>query len=531
MSKTVQEIQSWLISPDAIKVILVEVSEVNVSSNLFDTSTIYLSSRPYISENGINYNPCIVGGISYSESLNLKNTSSLNYGDIELDNTDGSNDTYLTYYWKNRPLNIYIGDVRWPRTDFSLVFSGIVSNIFVRNRNTLNIGLLDTMARLNVAISEETYEYTGSIGNIIPGYTGSFVRREGLEDVLKPITFGECFNVTPVLISEGYLGTTGALYQFHNGIAERVIEPRDNGAPVDWGDVLNAGSFYLTHSSYGTITASVQGYWGSSYKGGTDYKDRLFDIIGTILTKYGGDYKLSNSDIDFPSYTGSNNPYVGYYCTSRENVLDVCNKLAASAGYQLVNNTVTAYVGSSTNVASAGKVKLVRIDLQNVISVYTVTDDDMLLNTLRIVDTIPVKSSIKLSYCLNWTPESDNLAEAIAPNTVSFFKDEWLDHRYTSSNNKVLYRDSDEPEAEETYLINQTDAINELERRAYLFGTPRYIFEATYLPNMFYAQLGDGIQFDLTDTKYASVLNGKTGIIYSINRDWLKNTIVIGILI
>jgi hypothetical protein len=543
MSKTVQEIQSWLLSPDALKVILVEITEVNKTTNLNVTDTIYLSSRPYISEAGVNYNPCIVGGVSYSESLNFENNASLNYGDIEIDNTDGSNDEYLTYHWKNRPVSIYIGDARWPRTDFSLVFKGIISNILVRSRGSINFGLLDTMARLNVALSETTYQYTGSVGNIITSYQGSNTRREGLEDTLKPITFGECFNISPIQVAAGYWyagSMYGTLYQFHNGKSERVIEVRDNGALVDDYESaivigpsppaptypINNGCLFLINSSYGTITASVQGgYIGSTYS------SNLFPVIRNILTNYGGEYKVLDTAIDFPAYIGSNNPYVGYYCTDRENVLDVCNKLASSAGYQLVNNTVTAYVGSATNVAAEGKLKLVRIDLQNVTPIYTITDDDMVLNTLHISDTVPVKSSIKLAYCKNWTPLTNNLAEAVAPLTVSYFKDEWLDHRYTSSNSKALYRDSTEPIVEETYLIDIDDATNELNRRAALFGTQRFIVSATYLPNMFFAQLGDGVQFNLYDSKYNSILNGKVGIIFSINRDWLKNTIEIGVLI
>ena len=179
MSKTVSQIKSWLLSASASKVLLVEVAEVNITSAT--TSTLYFSSKPYVpTDTNIVYNPCIVGGISYTESLSYDGQASLNFGDIELDNTDGSNDVLFSYIWNNRPINIYIGDASWPRDDFSLIFSGIVSRLETSSRNSINLVILDRMTTLNTSVSDKLVGtgFIGSIGYVaslgfIAGYTGS----------------------------------------------------------------------------------------------------------------------------------------------------------------------------------------------------------------------------------------------------------------------------------------------------------------------------------------------------------------------
>lgn len=526
MSKTVQEVQAWLLSPDSVKVLLVEVQDVNKSSAIGDIETIYLSSRSYISNTGVNYNPCIVGGISYTESLNFNGNPTISFGDIELDNTDGSNDDYLKYYWNNRPINIYLGDARWTRADFALVFSGIVSDVKTKNRNSINLVILDTLSRLNTAITE-TKLGSGYISsnNIITGYAGSNVIIESNEEFLRPLTFGECFNVAPLHVSKAYYAGSvyGSLYMVNGGPIEDVIEVRDNGAPVDFIKINANGCFALINSSYGTITASVQGTYAGAYS------SRLADVVTNILTNYGGSYKLSAGDLEFPA--ANTTPYVGYYCKDKENVLDVCYKLAASGGYQLVNTTVTAYVGSSIHQSTAGKVKLVKMDLSSISPIYYLTEDDMVLNSLQIDDTLPTRASYKLGYCKNWTVIDDNLAKAVSPDSITYFKEEWIPNRYVGSNEQALFKDTTEPNEENTFLIAEADAETEVLRRFNLFGQKRYIVKATYLPHMIFAQLGDGVQFDLRTPKFTSLLSGKKGIIYSVERNWLSNTISIGVLI
>lgn len=238
--KSLADIITWLKTPDHNTVILVEAIDVPTSGE-----TLYLSNKPFItsaSDTPPNkaFIPSIIGGISFNESLSLTGGINISYGDVELDNTDGTKDSWFHYVWTNKAINVYIGDITWPYTDFRLIFSGIIADISSRNASSINIILADKLQRLNNPISEELLP-TANTTN----------------DVLIPITFGEVFNITPVVV-DNVINTLE--YQVHNGRIEDIIEVRDNGIPVSFTKNLVEGTFTLNQSPYGQITCSVQGY-------------------------------------------------------------------------------------------------------------------------------------------------------------------------------------------------------------------------------------------------------------------------------
>jgi len=116
--KTVQQIRDWLDSPNNLKCILADIGYYSGSEQ-----TMRLSTRGYY-DGSNEYIPIIIGGVSFAESLSADLTVSISYGTLELENTGGTYDNFLTYIWKRRPINLYIGDVSWPKSDFTLIFSG-----------------------------------------------------------------------------------------------------------------------------------------------------------------------------------------------------------------------------------------------------------------------------------------------------------------------------------------------------------------------------------------------------------------------
>lgn len=159
---TKAELIAWLKNPDSIRTVLVEVSDVKVySGGSWTSTTIYLSNRTFTSSTTDTpqsqfYDPCISGGVSFSESISLDGGISISYGDIEVSNYDGSKDAWLNYVWVNKSIKVYIGDPRWNRADFYQVFDGLVADISSRDRASLNLILVDKLQRLNNPISEET---------------------------------------------------------------------------------------------------------------------------------------------------------------------------------------------------------------------------------------------------------------------------------------------------------------------------------------------------------------------------------------
>lgn len=379
MSKTVREIKEWLLKPGINKVILVETQ-----------NEMYFSTKPYISETGINYIPCIKGGVSFTETLSFTSSPSTTYGDLELDNSGGDLDYLINYNkpWKNASIKMYLGDVSWPREDFAIIFSGVINNILIKGRNSINLSIGNLLSRLNVPVSEKVIQNEkGNPQNLTAeligtdSYTAQTPIIEGLEDQLIPVLVGECFNVTPKLVSESYLVYNdwvadylpdGQVFLLNDAPIEGIIEVRDNGAPLTKGeqwDQIGDRSFALFTSSYGTITCSAQGYKGSAaavgYIGSEgSYAETIASVIKVFLTQYGGENRLDESEILFP--TPDTTPYTGYYCTSRENVLDVCNKLAAAGGYQLIATTVTVTDEDSPPVE--GKIRLLKLEAPNYIN-------------------------------------------------------------------------------------------------------------------------------------------------------------------
>lgn len=243
MALTQAQFQSWLQSTTAIRCILVEVV-VEIAG--VDT-TLYLSNRTYNtgpSDTPANtsYNAIINNSLSYSQNIPIDGSPTMSWGDLSLDNTNGIRDGWLDYVWSNRPISIYIGDVSFSRDNFTKIYSGYVQNLVSKDRNTLNISIRDILQKLNSPITDEVVGGTGTT-----------------KDQIRPLVFGEVFNITPVLVDSANL-----LYMVHNGPVERIIEVRDNGVPLESGGFgyiayEDQGLFELVNAPAGVITCSVQG--------------------------------------------------------------------------------------------------------------------------------------------------------------------------------------------------------------------------------------------------------------------------------
>jgi len=235
---TDEEFAEWLKDQTAIRCILVEV---NVKTGGSET-TRYLSTRGYVTKStetpaSTIYSPVIAGGVKFSQSMSLDGSVTISFGDIELNNTDGSLDSWLEDYWNIRSIRVFIGDVTWVRSDFRQIFNGVVVGIDTRKRDRINIKLSDKLQRLNNPATET--KLGGTTTN---------------SDRLLPLCFGECHNVEPLLVDP-----TTHEYQVHQGLIEGIIEVRDNGVPVSFTPYLSTGKFRLTNNPVGQITASVQG--------------------------------------------------------------------------------------------------------------------------------------------------------------------------------------------------------------------------------------------------------------------------------
>ncbi|NBQ97247.1 MAG: hypothetical protein EBT26_02030 [Microbacteriaceae bacterium] len=514
---TLTQLKSWLKTPQHIRRILIEIDNVtDISGN--NPTTIYLSNGAYTtmssdSPSNKTYFPLIVGGVSFNQSLSIDGTVNISYGDIELDNTTGDLDTiYLNLIFVNKNITIYLGDPSWAKSDFKILFRGTVVEVLAKDRTKFNLVIADKLKQLDTSLSEDTVLQTTK-NNILD---------------LKPVCFGECFNVTPLANSI----TTGAdagktYYIVHNGAIEDIIEVRDMGVPISGiqKDLAN-GRFRLTQANFGQITCSVQG----DKTTGT-YTNKIAEIIKNILKNYGPpSTRLVDGDLDLTNFTNFDNNFVvsgnytrqvGYYTSNTENLIDVCNKIAASVRAKLAVN-----IGPLSSDSDVGKIKLIKLDSATSATI-TVTSSDIEEFSISISDRTSVRAATKIAYCKNYTVQTSGLAAGLPIKNVEDFASEW--YYSTTSNNTVKsnYKITSEPQQEDTYLVTQIGASTESSLRNSLWSTPRTIYTMNAYPHMFDIQLGDFVK--LSNRRFG--LNESLGTVVTVSRDWISGRIQLGILV
>jgi hypothetical protein len=483
---------AWLKKASSIRTALVEV----VARIGGVETTLYLSNRPYVTgaadaPANTRYDPCIVGGVSFTETLNLDGDPSISYGDIEIGNQGGVRDGWLDYVWANRQIKVYMGDPRWIRSDFRKVFDGIVGDIDSRTAEVLNLRLLDKLQRLNNPVTEAT----------LGGATNN-------KDRLIPFSLGECSNVQPLLIDPATLK-----YQVHGGAIEDVIEARDNGAPVSITKQIAAGTFTLNQLPAGTITASVQGDKPAAYH------NDISNLVQRLATGYGpATTRFSGADLDaanLAAFAAANTQPVGLYGSDRVNVLAACQQLAASVGAYAV-------------VTTLGLLRLVQVALPPPGVATVVTEVDLDYHTLHVAERRPVVSTCKLAWCKNWMVQESGLAGGLPPTSAVLFNQEWLTTTSSDAGVAAIYKLDAEPQQQETLLLVEADAVAEAARRRDLWKTPRTIYEAQYRAHLLLTELGDAITIKHARFGLAA---GKTGMVVNIVRNWLAGRVTLGVLI
>lgn len=451
----------WLDSTDRLPCILVHASALVDGVE----TTHYFSSKPFTT-----YQPLLKSGsISINESLSLSGSSAFSIGDVELFNNDGSLDAYFDYVWASRNIQIYLGDVRWDFADFQLIFDGVIDDIASRDRNSINFRICDKLSRLNNPITEE----------LIGGTSQN-------KDSLKPLCFGEVFNVTPFLSNASTLE-----YTVHPTKIESIIEVRDAGVPVGYVANVNAGTFTLNANPFYAVTCSVQGNKSNVYV------NDVAKIISNIVTTYGeANTRFTLSDIDtsnFNDFANANPQPVGIFIDSSDTVLNICNSLASSVGAQLV-------------MSREGKLQLQKIDLtpSNQIEV---TNNDIVLNTLSIKEKIKVQGSFKVGYAKNYTIQ-EALDTRIPTSHKEIFAKEWYETTSSNASIKAQYKQLNEVERINTLLQTETGADSLADYYLNLYGEPRCIYSMTVTPKFMNANLGASVR--ITTNRYG-MESGKDG--------------------
>lgn len=545
------------------KVVLLDLNYYDVVAG--SEKTLHLSTVEYTtSENDVPkltpYNSVITGGISLSKNIDVeKRQASLTWGTINITNSDGWMDTIIrnssgSYnIFKNRTVNVYLGDASWEKLDFKLIAVLIIDDIDIRDVDSVTLRFKDYLQKLNQPIKvnptdnsprtlADLYSDRHS-GTVI---ASSNIRYEDRETPL-PICFGECFNVNPVNVDFIYADdtVTGNYYMINDGPIDSIIAVRDSGVtlpPSAYQVIAADGVIKILGNIYGTLTCDVRGNkFADCIKvntindqieeltGQTLYLDDPVNISLNLMSHYGIiQNRLGLQDFDsaaivslyekpFYSVPGAGVVKIGYYGDTSNNIINIVNDLLGSVSCQLTFN----------NENKLRVVQLVPPELQIDPSVSTITIGDILLKGVSIKDLSAPETQVeRLGYAKNYTASSD-LAFMVPGATREILEKEYAEVSSTIQvdSNYNLPKKKSTPTT--CYLIRERDAVEEADRRASILARRNMVLSLNMTPKAYNLELGDKVTLQY----YRFNLDNVDGIIVSKEQDITKNSYTISILI
>jgi len=484
----------WLKSQTAFRVVLIEAA-VQISGV---ESVVYLATKPFTTgaadtPANTSYLPIATVGTLFTEQLSLEGDGALSAGLLEIDNTSGARDVWAGqgYVWTNRSIKAYIGDIRWSRSDFHVIFDGIVADIEPRGRNKLGLKLRDKLQRLNTPISEAKLGGAGEN-----------------QDALLPVTFGQVFNVTPLLVEPATLK-----YRVHTGEIDSVIEVRDNGAPVAFTADVAAGTFTLAAAPAGAVTASVRGDKASTYG------ETVVQLVKRIVTGFGkASDRFTDADLDLPSlatFDSANQQGVGLPAADRLNVLPGCQQITGSLGAQLV-------------MSRLGLLRIIKVALPGTGAPFFIRPEHMLDDSLQPTGRTAAVGAVKLGFCKNWTVQEAGTLAGLPDRHKDLFSKEWLTSTKTDAPAIAKFRLNADPVQQDTLLLTRADAEAEAQRRLDLWKVPRTTYEFTGVPELLQLELGQAVT--VYNPRFG-MSAGVQALVISLAPDWETGRVKVGILV
>ena len=482
---------AWLRQPGAQRVVLVEaMADVGgVETAVFLSSREFASAPDDVPANQP-YLAVVDEGVSLTDRLQLDlSGSGMSWGDIRLNNLDGRLDGLLGYVWRQRAVKVLLGDGGWPRRDFWPVFSGVVEDIDSSERGQLALKLRDPLQRLNAPVTE--VKLGGATAN---------------KDRLLPLAFGHVFNLTPLLVNPSLHE-----YRVHQGAVSQIVEVRDQGLPVSFTTAgLGPGLFRLNQRPFGEVTADVV---ATVEAAGTAPA-----LIRLLATQYGQvTERFAAAEIDganFSAMAALCPQPVGLYLSDRENVLAVCQQLAASVGCML-------------QVSRAGQLRLVRLAAGGV-PVAALTPSGYVLGSDKITSRPAVEAAVQLGYAKNWSEQNSGLAGGVPEAHKTLYGAQWQQATKSDAAVAARWRLHTEPVQVDTLLVRRVDADAEARRRLNMARTVRHVVQAQFKADFLGLQSGDAVT--LTMARWGLHV-GVTGLVVEAQPNWLTGRTTLSVLI
>lgn len=440
---------AWLEDSTAQRVTLYEAEVLSGGVE----KTRYLSNRAYgAGDAATPYEAIISLDLKIVEAITRDGPARLSAGAIGVWNMGGERDSWLDDVWKNRRIRAWVGDVRWPRADFRLVFVGVMEDVSGNDDpDQIMIELRDITQRINTPVHEV----------LLP------------DGSLCPWTGGEACNVTLKLKN-----AATREYAFHVGASEDVTEARVEAKPRTVTENLSAGTVtFATNTEVGTVTASVQGD-----KTGGMYRSTIASLVKLLVTSYGEvsrrftEPELDAANID--AFESAHPQPVGLHLSDRTNVIEACHRLTSSVQASLVPSRVGLLRIIQWGIPATATASILP-------SHYT----DALI---RPIARHPVAAAVKIGYCRNYTVQA-SLQTSIPEAHKALFAAQWRTKTAVDEVTRAKYALTTDPVMVETCLNHEDDAEDEAARRLAQDKVPRTTYALEGLPITMLLTLGQGV--------------------------------------
>lgn len=441
------------------------------------------------------------------EALNIENrieirdgvsigSANQSVGSVIIANGDAEYDDLTEYFWDGRKVAILVGADFFQESQFTQVFVGVADDVAF-DHDTFSILTRDASLKMEVDIQPNLY---------LGDWTGAELTLEGsldLRDSPKPLCFGECKNITPILVNPPLL-----VYQFHDGPVESVDDVFDKGialTPVAGGnditDLALADVFawtpvlseYITDIAQGLIrlggkpvagggliTADVK---GDNSDGTLGYVDSAARIVQVIVTLYG---PLLEAELDLTSFSDLDTlqPAVhGIY-------IPIPGVSVLDAVEQLLSSILAFRTHDRDGLLRIGRIE----DPSGETSLRTYTEGDIVDGTFQRLETGAPFHKVTISHSRNWTVQSDDtLVPGAGEDRIEFAKVEYrksVDEDSAAVQAKhLLARTLDD----ETLFQVAADADTEATRRLGMFKVQRDSYSFSARDVQFLHEVGETI--------------------------------------
>lgn len=456
MALTDPQFQAWLDSSDACPVTLYHLGMFDVPSNTEVVRKV--ANRAYGGADPLApYAAAIAQDLVAVEAITPDGKPRVSASEIKVWNVGGERNSWLKNIACNRDVLVYVGDERWPESDFRLMYVGVIEDISATNSApgqdpTLTIKLRDVMERLNAPVTELTMP-DGSIW---------------------PHTFGEVANITPKLKSAAPVE-----YTYHPTATEGTVAARVDGikrtAIID--KPASGSVEFQTAIGPGAVTMSAQGD-----KTGNVYRKTIAQIVRLLVQSYGrSGERFTDAEIDLANFSQFDTAHphaVGLYLTERTLVVDACARLASSVRAQLVPSMT-------------GLLRLIRCRVP-ASATTEIRPSQYVKDSLVELSRSKVVGAVNLGYCQNHTVQP-NLVNRLKPEFRALFAAGWRSVQRFNETTISRYRVTRIAPMVETRLLNEESAILEADDRLAEDSVQRTTYAIEGTRSLLLQQLGQGV--------------------------------------